>query len=511
MINLEHLARCLGGEVRKDKVYAPGPGHSAADRSLTVWPSSGPDGFSVHSHAGDDPIVCKDYVRRKAGLPAFQPTKRGNRSQHSPDEIQRMVMASVAAEKTERRAPLKKALITKTYDYADENGVLLYQVCRLEPKKFRQRRPDGNGGWHWDAGDRRVLYRLPELLAYPDATVFFTEGEKDADRVASLGHCATTVASGKWTDECAQVLIGRDVIILEDNDEHGRKRAKQAAEAVHGKAKTSRIVRLPGLSEKGDVSDWLDADGDNADKFVDICFAAPLWQPDQAETKDASDTSSTGDKKAKPEQTGGPKQLQTAEQPPKLFTFINIAEWRFDNVPEREWAVFNRIPLRQTCLFSGEGAAGKSLTQLYLCVAHVLARDWLGQMPEPGPAFFIDAEDDDKELHRRLAAILKHYGASFQEAVSGGLYLRSLVGEDAVLASPTKGGIVEPTALYKALLERAGDLKPRMIGIASSANVFAGNEVARPEVQQFISLLTRLAQLPARAGDFAAGWTCRSD
>jgi RecA-family ATPase len=114
-------------------------------------------------------------------------------------------------------------------------------------------------------------------------------------------------------------------------------------------------------------------------------------------------------------------------------------------------------------------------------------------MPAPGPAFFIDAEDEDQELHRRLAAILRHCGASFQDAVDGGLYLRSLVGEDAVLANTTRGGIVQPTALYNALLERAGDLKPKMIGIASSANVFAGNEVARPEVQQFISLLTRLA------------------
>jgi RecA-family ATPase len=182
-----------------------------------------------------------------------------------------------------------------------------------------------------------------------------------------------------------------------------------------------------------------------------------------------------------------------AEEQPKPFTFINLREWRFDNVPPREWAVLDRIPLRQTYLFTGEGAAGKSTVQLHLSVAHVLGRDWLGTMPEPGPAFFIDAEDDDKELHRRVAAILDHYQVSFEEAIEGGLYLKSLAGEDAVLASTTKGGIVQPTELYKGLLERAGDLKPKMIGIASSANVFAGNEIIRPEVQQFVSLLTRMA------------------
>jgi RecA-family ATPase len=149
--------------------------------------------------------------------------------------------------------------------------------------------------------------------------------------------------------------------------------------------------------------------------------------------------------------------------------------------------------MRQTCLFTGEGAAGKSLTQLYLCAAHVLAADWLGQMPKPGPAFFIDAEDEEGELHRRLATILRHFGASFQEAIDGGLYLKSLAGEDAVFATSTKGGIVQPTPLYKSLLERAGDLKPKMIGIASSANIFAGNEIVRPEVQQFVGLLTKMA------------------
>ena len=181
------------------------------------------------------------------------------------------------------------------------------------------------------------------------------------------------------------------------------------------------------------------------------------------------------------------------QEPPKPFTFINLKEWSFDNVPQREWAVPDRIPLRQVNLFSGEGAIGKSTVQLHLCTAHVLGRDWLGTLPSQGPAFFIDAEDDDKELHRRLAAILDHYQATFEQAIDGGLWLRSLLGEDAVLASTTKGGIVRPTALYKALLERTGDLKPKMIGIASAADVFAGNEIVRPEVQQFIGLLSKLA------------------
>jgi putative DNA primase/helicase len=103
--------------------------------------------------------------------------------------------------------------IVAAYDYTDDKGALLYQVCRLEPKSFRQRRPDGKG-WIWSVKDcRRFPYRLTDLQKYPDATVFVCEGEKDADRVASLGYCATTVACDDWTDDCVRALAGRDCVI----------------------------------------------------------------------------------------------------------------------------------------------------------------------------------------------------------------------------------------------------------------------------------------------------------
>jgi putative DNA primase/helicase len=142
--------------------------------------------------------------------------------------------------------PYRKRVVAE-YDYRDRDGVLLYQVVRYEPKHFRQRRPDGKGGWHYQLEDRRVPYRWPDLLKFPDGTVFVCKGEKDADNVAALDLCATTVASGKWTTECIEALAGRDVIILEDNDDAGRKRAVKVAQALHGTAKTVRVVSLPDL------------------------------------------------------------------------------------------------------------------------------------------------------------------------------------------------------------------------------------------------------------------------
>src|SRR5262249_30879447 len=105
---------------------------------------------------------CRDYVREKLKLPAFRPN---GGKQASEDDIMRAVMAAVMAQ---GRHSKPKGKIVETYNYTDEDGALLYQVVRLEPKSFRQRRPDGNGGWVWKLEDQRVLYRLPELKKFPD-------------------------------------------------------------------------------------------------------------------------------------------------------------------------------------------------------------------------------------------------------------------------------------------------------------------------------------------------------
>jgi putative DNA primase/helicase len=74
VISLRELARALGGEVSGRQVLAPGPGHSHRDRSISICiEPNAPDGFIVHSFAGDDPLVCKDYIRERLGLPSWQP------------------------------------------------------------------------------------------------------------------------------------------------------------------------------------------------------------------------------------------------------------------------------------------------------------------------------------------------------------------------------------------------------------------------------------------------------
>jgi RecA-family ATPase len=180
--------------------------------------------------------------------------------------------------------------------------------------------------------------------------------------------------------------------------------------------------------------------------------------------------------------------------PPVALPFINMSNWDTTSTPAREWAVRDRIPLRQPTLFSGEGAVGKTIVELQLCVAHVLGRDWLDTMPEPGPAIYLGAEDEADELRRRLTAIAEHYDrTTFAELIAGGLHLLSFAGEDALLGVPDRQGKIVPTPLFQSLLEAARDIRPKHIGLDTSADVFGGNEIDRSQVRQFVGLLRKLA------------------
>jgi hypothetical protein len=164
------------------------------------------------------------------------------------------------------RAPQR---VIAEYKYTDEAGEVQFVKVRFEPKDFRVKRPAG-AGWTWGIGDRRrVLYRLPEVLAAVEAgrTVYLVEGEKDVDRLVGLGHCATCNFDGaakvgvrpKWKPEYGDALMGADVVIIADRDEPGIAHTRAAAADLQAKAK-SVVIRQAAIDrDHADVSDHLDA------------------------------------------------------------------------------------------------------------------------------------------------------------------------------------------------------------------------------------------------------------
>jgi hypothetical protein len=164
-----------------------------------------------------------------------------------------------------RKAERPHGTIEAIYDYDGH-----YQVVRLRlpdgSKTFRQRRPapDRDGAWIWNLdGVAPRLYHQDEIAALPPgSTVIAAEGEKDVDRFRSLGFHATcnSGGAGKWRAAAASVLRGHHVLVVPDEDEAGRRHAEAVARALDGSAASVTIVRLPGLSERGDASDWFDQD-----------------------------------------------------------------------------------------------------------------------------------------------------------------------------------------------------------------------------------------------------------
>lgn len=186
------------------------------------------------------------------------------------------------------RQPNPQGRVVATYKYHAENGAYLGTKYRYENKAFRWVKERDGQQLPLDNEKREALplYRADELAASdPLQSVWLCEGEKDADRLHSLGLLATSVphgalANGKeWKARWVRSLRKHDqVCILEDNDEPGRQHAARVAAALLVTIPDVRVVRLPGLQEGGDVSDWLDA-GHTLGELVEVAEATPQWTP----------------------------------------------------------------------------------------------------------------------------------------------------------------------------------------------------------------------------------------
>ncbi|MET3988735.1 RecA-family ATPase [Bradyrhizobium sp. S3.9.2] len=196
---------------------------------------------------------------------------------------------------------------------------------------------------------------------------------------------------------------------------------------------------------------------------------------------------------APPQQATRARATPPPTDPPPELLRLDLAKYDTEPIPEREWGVRDRFPRRTVALLSGEGAVGKSMLLLQLSVAHVLGRDWLRSMPEPGPVLLVNCEDEGDELVRRLEPILKNYHAKFSD-VAADLHTFSLANQDPLLAVVDRSsGRIVPTPLYANLLERVKEVQPICTVIDNVADVYGGSEIDRSQVRQFVALMRQIA------------------
>jgi hypothetical protein len=263
--------------------------------------------------------------------------------------------------------------VVAEYSYTDERGEVLYVVERLDPKGFRQKRPDGRGGWIYNLnGARRVLYNLPQVLAAQDA-LFVVEGEKDCETARSLGLIATcnSGGAGKWREEYCGPLSGKRVYVIADADGPGRKHADQIAALLFGKVKSLKVVELPGAK---DLTEWVHGGGtrDVLLNWFEECV--PQWEKLGADNASGFALIRLGDLLSRPD------------------------------VPV-EYVLDNRLVAGTVSLLVAKPKVGKSTLARNLCLAVARGENFLDMKTKVGECIYLALEEREEDVRGDFRAM----------------------------------------------------------------------------------------------------------
>ena len=380
-----------------------------------------------------------------------------------------------------------RAQIVATYDYTDETGALLFQVCRFDPKDFRQRRPDGAGGWTWSVkGVRHVPYRLPGILENQDRVVFVVEGERDVDNLWSLNVPATCNpgGAGKWRDELCEFFRGADVVVVPDRDPQkkhpktgepmfhadgrpimpGQDHAQAVARMLSGVAARVRVLELwqswIDMPMKGDVSDWI-GNGGTADKLYALVERLPDWAP-----------------------------LNDLPRVPISFPFPIDGE----SIPRRQWIVPGLLLRRNVTVLVAPPGSGKSLLTLQMALMIGAAMQWGGWRPRAAAkTLVINAEDDADEMRRRLHAAREEMHCD-QNALRSQVAIAENPEGIVIAKADSRTKTVVRTPMVEAIVQTVIENKFDVLVVDPFAETFEGDENSNSELKWAAVLWREIAR-----------------
>lgn len=374
--------------------------------------------------------------------------------------------------------------IDKVFPYQDVQGRTLFEVVRYTPKAFRQRRPDGNGSYHWNLqGINLVPYRLPdvaEAIAL-ERTIYIVEGEKCADLLWSLGIPATCnpMGAGKWHPDLNEHFAGADIVVLPDFDAQkknqkgepqfhpdgrpvcaGQDHALAVGAALNESANRVRVLDLAAqwheIKAKQDIADWFDAPDHTVELFQTIVSRGAVdWTPELT-------------------------LLYSTK--PDILNVLDPFPIDGAGLPVRPWKMPGFLMSGQVTVLVAPPGIGKSLLTLQLAMVCGRGHEWGGFWPRDCyRTLVINVEEDQVEMQRRLYGACQRMGFDQQELI-GKIFIAEAT--DIVVAkADARTKTVVATPMLEKIIQTIVALKIDIVVVDPFAETFQGDENSNSELK----------------------------
>ena len=401
--------------------------------------------------------------------------------------------AHAAKEYREIRTYLREGYKWEAFHvYTDSSGSFLFGRVRLKDPETGEKhiRPFSFSGKELqckqpDFPNGTPLYKLKEIAANLNATVYVCEGEWACDHlndklkalganndfIATTSGSATSSRKADWSP-----LAGRKVIVWRDNDKPGMNYADDVTAKLAELNCTIQWVDIDvlALPDGGDVVDWLEKKGNvTREQIESLATTMP----------------------------------ETADAVEPLFRLddARVGDWLDNPPPARRWLLDNCLPLGKVGLVVAPGGTGKTQFALQLAVSAasgiIFAGEW--RVAHPGSVLALFAEEDADELHRRLRYTVEDLTDSMPDAdrlqavsaISERPFIRSMRGRSNALGESNQYGDIEETDYVARLLKTMKSIANLSLVILDPAARFrGGDENSSVDTTRFVEACERISQ-----------------